>query len=63
MRISRTRPGGRIGAEPAEKRTSPADLTATVYHALGVDPDATVNDRLGRPLTLTEGTPLKTLFG
>lgn len=53
----------RIGGEPAEKPVSPADLTATVYHALGVDPDGTVNDRLGRPLSLTEGTPLKGLFG
>ncbi|MCU0704222.1 MAG: DUF1501 domain-containing protein [Fimbriiglobus sp.] len=52
----------RIGAEPAEKRVSPADLTATVYHALGVDPETTVNDRLGRPLALTEGTPLQGLF-
>jgi hypothetical protein len=53
----------RIGAEPAEKRVSPADLTATVYHALGVNPDDTVTDRLGRPLTLTEGQPLLDLFG
>jgi len=53
----------RIGSEPSEKRTSPADLTATVYHALGIDPDTTVPDRLGRPLSLTEGTPLKSLFG
>jgi uncharacterized protein (DUF1501 family) len=53
----------RIGSDPAEKQTSPADLTATVYHAMGVDPDSTVNDRLGRPLALTEGTPLKSLFG
>lgn len=53
----------RIGGEPAEKPVSPADLTATVYHALGVDPDSTVNDRLGRPLSLTEGTPVKALFG
>jgi hypothetical protein len=53
----------RIGADPSEKPTSPADLTATVYHAMGVDPDTPVNDRLGRPLAITEGTPLKGLFG
>jgi uncharacterized protein (DUF1501 family) len=53
----------RIGGEPAEKAVSPADLTATVYHAMGVDPDGTVPDRLGRPLSLTEGSPLKALFG
>jgi uncharacterized protein (DUF1501 family) len=53
----------RIGSDPSEKPVSPADLTATDYHALGIDPETTVNDRLGRPLALTEGAPLKSLFG
>ncbi len=52
-----------IGAFPREKPVSPADLTATVYHALGVDPGQTVTDPLGRPVALTEGTPLRSLFG
>lgn len=53
----------KIGADPAEKPVSPADLTATVYHALGVDPQQTVTDRLGRPLAMTDGEPLRELFG
>jgi uncharacterized protein (DUF1501 family) len=53
----------KIGADPAEKPVSPPDLTATVYHALGMDPETVVTDRLGRPLTLTEGEPLRELFG
>jgi hypothetical protein len=53
----------KIGARPASDPVSPADLTATVYHALGVDPAREVIDRLGRPLALANGTPLTALFG
>ena len=34
------------------------DLAATVYHCLGVDPRTSLRDRLGRPMTLCDGTPL-----
>jgi len=49
----------RIGASPADLPTSPADLTATIYRALGIDPSMPVFDRLGRELTLTEGTAIR----
>ena len=52
-----------LAAYPAADPVSPADLTATVYHALGVPSDATLQDREGRPAVLTEGRPLLTLFG
>ena len=52
-----------IGAYPASNPVSPADLTATAYHALGIDPSAPSHDRLGRALPLTEGKPLLDLFG
>ena len=45
----------RFAAEPATNPTPPADLAATVYHLLGVDPRSEIRDRLGRPLTLCEG--------
>jgi hypothetical protein len=45
----------RYAAEPSSNPTPPADLAATVYHLLGVDPRTEVRDRLGRPLTLCEG--------
>jgi uncharacterized protein (DUF1501 family) len=48
----------RFAAEPATNPTPPADLAATVYHLLGVDPRSEVRDRLGRPLTLCEGKVL-----
>jgi hypothetical protein len=34
---------------------SPDDLAATIYHLLGIDPHTELHDRLGRPLTLTNG--------
>jgi uncharacterized protein (DUF1501 family) len=45
----------RFAAEPSENPTPPADLAATVYHLLGVDPRSEIQDRLGRPLTLCDG--------
>lgn len=53
----------RLAAYPAENPVSPADLTATIYHALGVAPDLTLQDREGRRVSLTEGTPVLSLFG
>jgi hypothetical protein len=49
----------RYAAFPATNPTSPADLAATIYHCLGVDPHLTVRDKLGRPLTLCEGSPIR----
>jgi hypothetical protein len=53
----------KIGARPASFPTSPADLTATMYHALGLDPETMLPDRLNRPLPLADGKPLVGLFG
>lgn len=51
----------RYAAEPATLPTRPADLVATIYHLLGVDPRMEIHDRLGRPLTLCEGQVLDAL--
>jgi hypothetical protein len=48
----------RYAAYPASNPTTPADLAATVYHCLGVDPQLEIQDRLGRPMTLCEGMPI-----
>ena len=34
---------------------SPEDLLATIYHALGIDPEAEIRDREGRPHRIVEG--------
>jgi uncharacterized protein (DUF1501 family) len=45
----------RFAAEPSVNPTTPADLAATVYHLLGVDPRTELRDRLDRPVTLCDG--------
>jgi hypothetical protein len=47
-----------MGANPAEKGCGPADLHATVFHALGIDPAHQIMDRDNRPLPLCDGKPL-----
>ncbi|MFN5330839.1 MAG: DUF1501 domain-containing protein [Planctomycetota bacterium] len=39
----------RIGAQPSQAPLTPADLMATVYQALGVNPQRELRDRLERP--------------
>jgi len=53
----------RIAAYPAENPVSPADLAATVYHALGIAPETFLKDREGRHIKLTEGWSVRSLFG
>jgi hypothetical protein len=53
----------RYAAHPARQPTPPADLAATVYHCLGVDPRLQLYDRLGRPTTLCKGTPIRDILG
>lgn len=45
----------RFAAFPATDPTAPADLAATIYHCLGVDPEMQVRDRLNRPMALCDG--------
>jgi hypothetical protein len=52
----------RFAAYPAQNPTTPADLAATVYHCLGVDPHTLLRDRLGRPLALCEGEPVRAIL-
>ena len=52
-----------MAAHPIENPVSPADLTATIYHALGIAPAMRLADREGRQVSLTEGSPMLPLFG
>ena len=53
----------RQGAYPARNRVTPADLTATIFHLLGIDPFGAFHDPLGRELQLTKGEPIRDLLG
>lgn len=51
-------------AYPKDKPTSPEDLAATIFYALGIDPEVRLPDRQGRPVQIIEGgRPLTELFG
>jgi hypothetical protein len=52
----------RTGAFPVTPGYTPFDIGATVYQALGVPPDAEVQDSQGRPFRLNAGTPMAVLF-
>jgi hypothetical protein len=52
----------RIGAYPASRPYTPADLAATVYRALGIDPATEMRDRLNRPIQLCTGEGISPLF-
>jgi len=52
----------KIGAHPATNPVAPADLTATIYHALGIDVATEINDPSGRPWKIADGTPIRQLF-
>ena len=47
---------------PATEPTQPADVAATIYQCLGIDPHLLIRDRLDRPLSLCEGTPIQAIL-
>jgi hypothetical protein len=51
-----------IGAYPHTDPTTPGDITATVFHALGFDPQTEIYDQLHRPLPISNGRPITELM-
>jgi uncharacterized protein (DUF1501 family) len=51
-----------IGAYPMADPYDPVDVQATIYHALGLDPESTLRDHLGRPHALSTGRPIAALL-
>jgi len=51
-----------LGAQPGEGRVQPQDLTATILHCLGIDPDSQIHDRLGRPVAACTGAVIRQVF-
>jgi hypothetical protein len=51
-----------IGAYPTNDPVTPEELTATLYHLLGVDPQTLIYDIQHRPFRLVEGEPLEAVM-
>ncbi len=63
-------PGGAIygasdkfAAYPHRDPVTPQDIAATIYKAMGLDPEDTIRDALDRPHSLSAGTPIRALVG
>jgi uncharacterized protein (DUF1501 family) len=50
------------GGEPKDRPVSPAEVAASVYHALGLDPATCLPGPDGRPLPLADAAPVAELF-
>jgi hypothetical protein len=45
-----------------DKPVTPEDFQATILHAFGLSPDTMIRDILDRPLKITEGQPITSIF-
>lgn len=52
----------RSAAYPSTKPVAPADLAATIFHLLGIDPRSEITDQQGRPFLASTGTVLHELL-
>jgi len=50
------------GAYPKDSPCTPDDLSATMFHALGIDPGTELRDQLDRPIPVSYGSPIAGLF-
>jgi arylsulfatase A-like enzyme len=51
-----------VAAYPKDNPVSPEDFLATIYHGVGISPEAEIRDRSGRPYRVVEGKPILKLF-
>ena len=52
----------RNGAYPATTPFTGGDLTATIFHLLGIDPGGVFHDKLKRPHPITKGEPIAAML-
>ncbi len=53
----------KLGAYPDADAVTPADLAATLFWRLGLDPAREIIDLTGRPYKLADGRPIRAVFG
>jgi uncharacterized protein (DUF1501 family) len=49
----------KIAGYPVDGRVRPDDLTATIFHTLGIPLESEITDTLGRPLPVTRGQVIR----
>ncbi len=52
----------KTGSYPAEDPVRPDDIAATIYYALGIDPQSELRTAGDRPVAATDGKPITSLF-
>jgi hypothetical protein len=50
------------GAYPRDSPCTPDDLSATMFHCLGIDPSTELRDQLDRPIPVSYGEPITSLL-
>jgi uncharacterized protein (DUF1501 family) len=53
----------KTASAPLENPVHPRDLLATVYHAIGIQPNTIIYNHLNQPRELVKGEPVTALFG
>ena len=51
-----------LGAYPVSDPVTPADLAATIFWRFGIDPATEVHDMTGRPVRISDGHPISSIF-
>ena len=52
----------KLGAYPTLGQARPEDLAATMFEALGIDPETEIHDKLNRPHAISRGKPIREVF-
>jgi uncharacterized protein (DUF1501 family) len=52
----------KTGSSPADSPVHPTELLATIYHAMGIDPETIVYNHLNQPRELVKAKPVTQLF-
>jgi len=53
----------RYAGHPKSNPVTPEQIAATIYYALGIDPERLIYDSLNRPHQVALGEPIQSLFG
>jgi hypothetical protein len=52
----------KLAAQPHLDRVSPCDISATMFSALGIDPEGHYQDAFGRPYPISSGRTIAGLY-